>query len=105
MYKVVHSPDVITREIENNKTAKNLIGKGITDNFSIAVIDGQDYSGDEITEYNRIYFVLDGELRLRFGERSEVLRQGDSCYIEKGSEYEMHGTFSVLVVNQPAYGT
>ena len=32
-------------------------------------------------------------------------KTGDVCFIEKGTEYEMAGTFNVVVVNQPAFGT
>jgi len=34
-----------------------------------------------------------------------VLSVGDACFIEKGTTYEMRGTFNAVTVNQPALGS
>lgn len=34
-----------------------------------------------------------------------VLGVGDTCFIEKGTTYEMSGTFKAITINQPAFGS
>jgi len=60
---------------------------------------------EEIAKYNRIYFVLQGKLTLTFNNKKVDLNEGDCCYLTKGEKYIMSGTFKVIVINQPAFGT
>ena len=105
MYKIVHSTEGAIRQIADNKTANNLITKDISPDVSLATTKAIDYYEKEITSYNRIYFVLDGELELIINDEINALQKGDSCFIGKGTEYEMRGTFELVIVNQPAFGT
>ncbi|HET9411643.1 MAG TPA: cupin domain-containing protein [Candidatus Saccharimonadales bacterium] len=104
MHKIVRKSEAIVRQIASNKTVSNLITKEISPAASFAVTNASEYHEKEITPYDRIYFVLDGELKLTFDSQTYTLYKGDSCFIGKGTQYEMRGTFEVAVVNQPAFG-
>ena len=105
MYKIVKASEAIVRQIADNKTASNLITKDITNDLSLATTRADDYYEKETAEYNRIYFILEGEMELTIDGDKQVISIGDACYISKGTTYEMHGTFNAVTVNQPAFGS
>lgn len=105
MYKVVKASEGTIRQIAANKTANNLITKEISPAVSLATTEATDYYEKEACEYDRIYYVLEGELRISSDDVESTLQAGDACFIAKGTVYEMHGTFKVLTVNQPAFGS
>src|SRR3569833_59280 len=105
MYKLVKASEATTRTIADNKTAANFITKDITPDISLATIEAKDYYEKESTPYNRIYYVLEGSMVLTVGKDRMGLAVGDACYIGKDTTYEIQGTFKVVVVNQPAFGS
>lgn len=105
MYKVVLASEGTTRQIAKNKTANNLITKEISSNISLAITEATDYYEEEICEYDRIYYVLEGELQISSDGTKSTLRAGDACFIGKDTTYAMNGTFKPLTVNQPAFGS
>ena len=105
MYKVVRKSEATVRQIADNKIALNYITKDLSPEVSLAVIEATDYYEKETTESNRIYYVLEGELGLNFGGKEVKLSAADSCFVAKGTEYVMRGTFKAVTVNQPAFGT
>ena len=104
MYKIVRKSEASVRQIAHNKTVSNLITKEVSPAVSFAVISATDYNEKETTPYGRIYFVLSGELKLTFDGHMHTLHKGDSCFIGKGTQYEMQETFEAAVINQPAFG-
>jgi mannose-6-phosphate isomerase-like protein (cupin superfamily) len=105
MFKVVRKQDATLRKIADNKTAANYITKDTSPTVSLATIDATNYYENEVAEYNRIYFVLDGKLTLQFDDEEFVLLPEDTCFVEKGTTYIMKGTFKAAIINQPAFGT
>lgn len=105
MYKIVKASEGTIRQIAENKTANNLITKEISPDFSLATTEATDYYEQETTPYNRIYFVLEGELELTIDHQTSTLQQGDACFIGKDTTYEMRGTFKAVTINQPAFGS
>lgn len=105
MYKIVKSSEAAVRNIADNKTASNLVTKDISPGVSLATTRASDYYEKETTPYNRIYFILEGKMELDFDGNKEVLSTGDACFLEKGTTYEMRGTFNAVTINQPAFGT
>jgi len=105
MYKIVKASEATVRQIAENKTASNLITKDISTDLSLATTKADDYYEKETTEYNRIYFILDGQLELTIDGDKQLLSVGDACFITKGTTYEMRGTFNAVTVNQPAFGS
>jgi len=104
MYKLVKKNNGYFRKIANNKTALNLITKDINRNISLAVITAIYLSETETTRYNRIYYILEGKLTLIINNETLILEIGDTCYLSKDSTYIIKGSFSALVINQPAFG-
>lgn len=104
MYRIIKKDEGLIRKITDNKTAINLISKEITPNVSLALLEADNFNEEETTQYDRIYFVTEGKLTLTFGPHSNELVSGDSCFILKGTTYNMSGTFKTLVINQPAFG-
>lgn len=105
MFKVIRKSEATVRKIADNKTAANYITKEISKDVSLATTEAQEYYEEETANYNRIYFVLEGELLLQFENQEVSLLEGDTCFIEKGTTYEMKGTFKAVMINQPAFGT
>ena len=105
MFKVVRKSDAFIRQILENKVAINYITKETNQNVSFAVTEATDYIEEEEAKYDRIYYVLEGELTLVFDEEKIFLKREDACLVSKGSKYSVKGTFKVVVVNQPAFGS
>jgi ethanolamine utilization protein EutQ (cupin superfamily) len=105
MYKVVHQGDGVKRQIEESKVVNNLITKDISPDVSLSVVTATEHHSDEQTSYDRIYYVLDGELRLTFSGDEVILASNDSCFVSRDTTYQMDGTFRVIIVNSPAFGT
>lgn len=105
IYKIVRESEGVIRQIEPNKTANNLIGKDTSPNVSLATVKALDCYEKETTLYDRIYYVLNGELELIIDGEASKLRKGDSCFISRNTTYEMRGTFEAVTVNQPAFGS
>ena len=105
MYKIVKASEAIVRQIAENKTAHNLITKETTTEVSLATTKADNYYEKESLQYNRIYYILEGELELTIDSETQLLTAGDACFIAKGTTYEMKGTFNAITVNQPAFGS
>ena len=105
MYKAIRKNEASVRHIADNKLARNYVTKDISPNVSLAVTEASYYAEEETTPYDRIYFILDGILVLAFDEEEVQLHPGDSCFVAKNSKYTMKGTFTAVMVNQPAFGT
>jgi len=104
-YKIVRESEGTVRQIAPNKSANNLITKEISPEISLATTKATDYYEQETTLYDRIYYVLEGELELTVDNETSTLKKGDACFIGKGTTYEMRGTFEAVTVNQPAFGS
>ena len=105
MYKVIRKSEATVRHIADNKIAFNYVTKELSPAVSLAVTEAIDYYEQEATDYDRIYYVLEGELDLNFDGSDVRLAVGDSCFVAKGTEYEMRGSFKAVMVNQPAFGS
>lgn len=105
MYKIIRKSDTSIRKIAENKVAINYVTRDLTSEVSLATTEAIDYYEKETANYNRIYFVLEGQLILTFDNQEVVLDKDDVCYVGKGTTYEMKGTFKAIMVNQPAFGT
>lgn len=105
MYKVVRESEGTVRQIASNKIANNLISKDVSPNISFATTEATEYYEKETAQYDRIYYVLEGVLEITIGREKSTLQVGDACFISKDTTYEMRGSFKVVAVNQPAFGS
>ena len=105
MHKVVKSSEATVRQIAETHKANNYITKDISPGVSLAVNEANNHQETEFTEYDRIYYILEGEIELDFDGNLIRLQPGDSCFVAKNTEYKFGGTFKAVVVNQPAFGS
>lgn len=105
MIKLIKKSEGTVHKIAENKIATNLLTKEITKDVSLATIEATNFGEEETTLYNRMYYVTEGELTLVNDGKKYVMNPGDSCFIPKGTIYLMSGTFKLLVINSPAFGT
>ncbi|PLS81328.1 hypothetical protein CYG49_02225 [Candidatus Saccharibacteria bacterium] len=104
MYKIIRNSDSTVREIAETYQARNYITKDLSPNVSLAINTAKQHKELETTQYDRIYYVIDGELDITIEGETAKVNAGDSVFISKGSEYHFGGTFEAVVVNQPAFG-
>lgn len=105
MHKLITRQDAIPRKIAENKTAYNYISKEISPGVSFAVIEGTNYNAPVTAAQNWIYFMVDGDMTLRFKDEVITLHEDDACLVTKGEQYQMIGTYKAVIVCQPAFGT
>jgi ethanolamine utilization protein EutQ (cupin superfamily) len=105
MHRFIPKKDAALRQIAPNKTALNYVTKDMSGALSFAVTEGTNFSETEVCEYDRVYFVLEGELTLEADGETSLLRSEDACFIGRGTEYVMSGTFRAVVANSPAFGS
>jgi ethanolamine utilization protein EutQ (cupin superfamily) len=105
MYRFIPKQEATLRQIAPNKSALNYLTKDSSPAFSFAVTQGTDFSETEVCDYDRVYFVLEGELKLSADGQESILLPEDACFLGKGTEYTMSGTFKAAVVNSPAFGS
>lgn len=105
MYKIIKKSESTLREISETYIARNYITKDVSPNFSLAVNSATDHLETETTLYDRIYYVLSGEISLKIDGDVHTVKPGDGIFISKNTTYEFSGTFEAVVVNQPAFGT
>lgn len=105
MYKIVRKTEATVRHIAETYEAHNYITKDDAPAVSLAVNTASDHSELETTKYDRIYYVISGELLVTIEGDNNTILAGDSLLISNGTTYQFGGTFEAVVVNQPAFGT
>jgi len=105
MHQFIKKSEATLRQIAPNKSALNYVTKDISSSLSLATTEGEDFSETEVCSYDRVYFVLEGVLVIQADGESLSLNPEDACFIGKGTEYTMSGTFKAVVVNSPAFGS
>ena len=70
------------------------------DGAFLDVIEVTDYHEKMTAEYHIVYYVYEGKVRLLINGQEIILEKGDSIYIEKGTFYEMQGTFKAMAVDK-----
>jgi mannose-6-phosphate isomerase-like protein (cupin superfamily) len=97
----------VVREISANKIAYNYISKDVSEHLSLAVTEAIDCNELEKTLYDRVYYVLEGVMVLQFHETDDCVSVHihDSILVNAGTSYTITGSFKVIVVNSPAFGT
>lgn len=105
MHKEVKPNEGGVRRIADNETSSNLISSDISPDVSLATIQATNCDEKETAEFNRIFYILSGTMRLSFNGEESELHAGEACFIGKDTEYQMRGTFEVVTVNQPVLST
>jgi ethanolamine utilization protein EutQ (cupin superfamily) len=106
MYKIIKKAEASERKVGEAKSVFDYVTKEISPTVSFVVVKNAGDWGEVIAKYNRVYFVLEGVLRLKFSDSGEiVLEPGDACFMEKGEKYNFAGDCQVVTVDSPAHGS
>ncbi len=103
-FQLIKQNEAIIRHINDTKSVHNYITNEFSPNVSLSVTKADECNIAETTQYDRIYFFLEGRMILNIEGQEFVLRANDSIFIEAGMSYDIKGTFRSVVVNQPAFG-
>ena len=101
MFMVIRKSDTYVRKTSESKDITDYIPSDIADRVSLEVMEVVDYAESEIAEYNRIYYVFDGELQLLLNDKETLLYKGDAAFFEKGMAFALKGTFKVFIISHP----
>lgn len=105
MITVVQKSEASIRHIADTYKATNFITKDITPVVSLAINEASNHQETETTDYDRIYYVVEGVLNIKTNDEAYSVNVGDACFISANTTYDFFGTFKAVVVNQPAFGT
>jgi mannose-6-phosphate isomerase-like protein (cupin superfamily) len=103
MFIVARKTDVrVRKHLDDSIPHDNatMVLKGISLDF----IEVEDFDMRLKAEYNIIYYVFAGEMRVVINDnKSYTLLKGDAVFVEKGMRYTLKGTFKATTVNRTAY--
>lgn len=105
MPQIIRKAEAIARVIAPTKTAYNYITKDISPNLSLSVLKAEDYVGDIEPDHDWIYYVIAGQMTLKYSDQDIILNAEDSCMVGAGDKYQMSRTYEAVVVSQPAFGS
>ena len=69
--------------------------------ISLDIADVKNHYERTKAAFNRIYYVSEGLMHLHIKNQDFELHKGDACFVEKGTIFELQGTFSVFIVSHP----
>ena len=105
MYKVVRKSEAKGRPVGETKSVLEYVTKETSPAVSLVIVKNSGDWGEVVSKYNRIYFVLEGSLKLKFTDGEEVtLGPWDSCFVSVGEKYNFAGDCQVITVDSPAHG-
>jgi mannose-6-phosphate isomerase-like protein (cupin superfamily) len=105
MYKIIRKVQAKERSVGEAKSVLDYVTKEISPAVSFVIVKNTGDWGESITRYSRVYFVLEGTLKLKFQDEEVALEPWDGCFIDKGTKYNFSGDCQIIVVDSPAYGS
>ncbi|MFH1838305.1 MAG: hypothetical protein ABH808_02315 [Candidatus Kuenenbacteria bacterium] len=98
--KLFKKENAIARKISDSYSVFNFLTADDSDKISVAV--GSAINHDEITMTNsdRAYFVLEGEIIIN---NNFIGKPGDVIFIPSNIEYNFQGTFKAVIINSPPF--
>ena len=69
--------------------------------ISLDIADVKNHYEKTKAAFNRIYYVSEGLMHLSIKNQDFELHKGDACFVEKGTIFELRGTFNVIIVSHP----
>lgn len=102
--KVIRKPEAVARKISDSYHVINFLTREASENVSLAI--GQADNHSETTKNvrsDRIYYVIEGKLMVKQGEKEFVAEPGDVVFIPRNTEYGFGGSFRAILINSPAF--
>lgn len=96
---VKNASNSIKKITDDKKTLEEIVD--LDDKLNLNVAEATDYREKTTAAYNRVYYIYDGVMDLHVNNQELQLHKGDACFVEKGTTFELVGSFSVIIVSQP----
>ena len=102
--KLIKATQGVARKISNSYEVTNFLTREYSKNVSLAISKAMDHK--EVTanrSSDRVYYVLEGVLNVKFGNEKMEARAGDTVFIPKNTQYYFGGSFKAVLINSPAF--
>lgn len=103
--KLVKKNQCRVRVVDETARALNYVTKEFSPKVSVAVLEANEIDAPVITKYLRIYYVIEGELKVVIEGKKYLAKTEEALVVPKDAKYQLQGTFRAVVINQPAFGT
>lgn len=98
--KLFKKENAAIRKISESYSVSNFLTAGYCRNASVAVGNAEKHDETTITNSDRAYYVLEGEININ----DELIGKfGDVLFIPANTEYHFKGTFKAVIINSPAF--
>lgn len=102
--KLIKNNEAIPRKISDSYEIKNFVTKDFSNKVSLAVSNAKEhFETTKNKKSDRIYYVLEGKLKISFEGTELIAYAGDVIFIPANTEYKFKGTFRTILVNSPAF--
>lgn len=104
MILVVKKEEMEEHKINGDHAVFGMLKKDLSKNVSLSIEKSKGHV--EITRNmrsDRIYYVLEGQLRVIVGHESYIANTGELIFISKKTPYHFAGTFKAVLINVPAF--
>jgi mannose-6-phosphate isomerase-like protein (cupin superfamily) len=105
MHKIVRKSEAKERSVGETKSVLDYVTKEVSPSVSFVIVKNVGNWGETVSKYNRIYFVLEGTLTLKFRNEEVTLEPWDGCFVGKDEKYNFAGDCQIIVVDSPAHGS
>jgi len=104
--KLIKKTDREVRKISNTYTVFNMLTGESSKNVSVAVGEAKNHIEETKNKTSdRVYYVLEGSLKVKSGNKSFVANLGDVIFIPANTTYKFEGTFKVVLINSPPFNS
>lgn len=100
MIKFFKAKDAKIREISKTYKVFDILNRSHNPQVSLVIGKAKDHH--EITKNtasDRVYFVLKGKILVN----NKSAQKGNVIFIPRNTEYDLKGTFEVIIINSPAF--
>ncbi len=104
MILLIKKEEMEETKVNSDYTIFSMLKKELSKNVSLSVVKSKGHA--EITRNmrsDRIYYVLEGQLRVTVGPESYTASHSDLIFISKRTPYHFDGTFKAVLINVPAF--
>ncbi len=92
------------RQVDKTHYVINFLTKRLSKNVSLAVINAKNHvATTKSVKSDRIYYVLNGKLRVIYKNNLWTALPGDVIFIPMKTLYSSSGTFVAIAINSPAF--
>lgn len=98
--KLFKKEEAVARKIADSYSVFNFLTAGDSDKMSVAVGNAMNHAEVTLTNSDRAYFVLEGEISI---DNNLVGKSGDVIFIPSNTQYNFRGTFRAVIINSPPF--